>query len=235
MVNWRGPFTTREQATDPARADTPVYEPPIYAVPQHGAYSAPSLNSGSPFNDEFGWGPTLHTSTTDVPSAQRLGTIPRYDRYPDPTQDSAHLSLYLKEDADKKARHSVETVDADGWNERKGVFPTDRRWEDNPRRNPPPESRKTQLMAPTTYSFTRPFDTGYVRTFNGTHFSMADHRRDYPILGMGPVKSSRNTYRIEPTPWDVDVVDLPPPSNGPNNGRIRSVELPPSSRSGRLM
>jgi hypothetical protein len=36
---------------------------------------------------------------------------------------------------------------------------------------------------------------------------MADHRREYPILGMAPVNSRRNTYRVEPTPWDINIVD----------------------------
>jgi hypothetical protein len=232
MARWN-PFTARETRTDPERADVPVMEVPQYAVPQHGAYSVPSLESGSPYNDEFGWGPKLRTSPTEIPSAQRLGTIPRRDYRPEPVRPPGEFWDRL--DADEKSRHSVEHVDADGWQERKGITPADRRWADNPRRNPPPESRITQAMAPTTYTFTRPFDQHAARQLNGTHFSMADHRRNYEILGMAPIRSSRNTYRSEPTPWDVDIIDVGPDAEPTvPQARLSSVELPYSSRSYRL-
>jgi hypothetical protein len=213
---------------------TPEYAtPPVYAVPQHGAYAAPSLESGDAYNDEFGWGPHLRTSTTDVPSAQRLGTIPRHDFRPDPLR--APQEWYGKLDADDAKRHSVEDQDADGWTEIKGLNPGDLRWAPNPRLKPPPEPRPTTSMSPSTYSFTRPFDQHSARTFNGQHFSMADHRRNYDILGMAPVRSTRNTYRIEPVPWDVDVVDMPPVTDPtPVEARIRSVEVPFNTRSYRL-
>lgn len=230
---WRNPFAAREVRTDPERADVPVMEPPVYAVPQHGAYGVPSIESGSPYTDTFGWGPQLRTSTTDVPSAQRLGTVPRRDFRPDPVRPPQEF--YDRLDKDDRMRHSVETVDADGWTESKGIFPSDRRWADNPRRTPPAESRVTQVMAPSTYLFTRPFDQHSARTLNGTHFSMADHRRNYEILGMAPARSTRNTYRIEPPPWDLDIVDVPAtvePDIVP--ARITSVELPYGPRNYRL-
>jgi hypothetical protein len=230
------PFAVREQATavDPQRADTPVSEVPAYAVPQSVAYGVPSLEVGAPYNKEFGWAPDLRTSTTETPSAQRLGTIPRFDRYPDP-QKPPQDSLYGRMDVDPSKRHSVESVDADGWTERKGVLASDRRWAPNPRSVPPAESRVTQSMAPTTYSFTRPFDQHSARQLNGMHFSMADHRREYEILGMAPVRTGRNTYRMEPVPWDVNIVDLPPDTS-PDvpSARIRSTEVPAGSRSYRL-
>lgn len=100
-------------------------------------------------------------------------------------------------------------------------------------------------MAPTRYSFTRPFDqlnriygdaqVGTARQMNGQHFSMADNRRTYDILGMEPARRSRrNTFRLMPAPWDADIVDLPPADSGPINGRVRSVEVPYQSRSYRL-
>jgi hypothetical protein len=169
----------------------------------------------------------------ETPSAQRLGTIPRFDFSQNPVRPPEEY--FDKRDADKKQRHSVEHQDADGWTESKGILPTDMRWEYNPRLKPPPEPRKTSVMAPTTYSFTRPFMDGFARTFNGTHFSMADHRRNYEILGMAPTRTPRNTYRIEPTPWDVDIVDLPP-SYEPDavQARLRGVEVPGSGRAMRL-
>ncbi len=225
----RNPFAAREVATDPQRADMLTFEAPEYVVPQTGSYGVPPLAEGSPYIKEFGWSPKLRTSTTDVPSAQRLKQTPLRGYRPD--ADKSPEAFWGRKDADTKARHSVEDVDADGWQELKGV----KRWAPNPRLTPPPEPRLTSRMAPRSYSFTRPFDQHAARQFNGTHFSMADHRRNYPILGMSPVRTMRNTYRIEPTPWDVDIVDLPPEAPYMPNARLRSAELPPASRTWRLM
>src|SRR3546814_10876093 len=75
-------------------------------------------------------------------------------------------------------------------------------------------------MSPRSYTFTRPFDSlnrnyanvsiGSARQLNGQHFSMADHRREYPILGIKPNHLRRNTYRLDPSPWDADLIDVPP-------------------------
>lgn len=221
---------------------------PNVAVQQNNAYAVPPLSAGDAYIDVFGWAPTLsqRTSTVETPSAQRLGTIARYDysgfdRTGQPEREDHGL------DADKDYRYSVEDQNATGWTTATGFNPGDRRWADNPRRDPPPEPRPMQRMGPRTYLFTRLFDqlnrthagdplTGSARTLNGQHFSMADHRRKYDILGMRPPSGRRNTYRMEPQPWDLDVVDLPP-SNGPTlpEARVRSVELPTASRSMRLM
>jgi hypothetical protein len=224
----RSPFTSREPKVDPKRADMQIESPPTYAVPAMGSYSAPTLEEGSPYNDEFGWGPKLRTSAQEIPSAQRLQQIPRRDMRPNPVRPPEEW--YDTRDADTAKRHSVETVDADGWTELKGQ----KRWAPNPRSIPVPESRPTQQMAPRSYSFTRPFDQHAAREFNGTHFSMADHRRNYEILGMSPVRTMRNTYRIEPIPWDGNIVDLPPEESFLPEARLRGVELQAPNRSRRL-
>lgn len=234
-MEWRGPFAVRTQRTDadPMRADTPIMEVPVYAVPQHGAFAVPALEDGSPYNDEFGWAPDLRTSTTEVPSAQRLQAIPLYDMRPG--DDQPPEEYWRKRDRDDAQRHSVEHQDADGWQERKGISPGDKRWEYNPRLHPPEEPRPTTRMAPTTYLFTRPFAQDTARTLNGVHFSMADHRRDYEILGMAPVSSRRNTYRQDPMPWDIDIVDLPPQQDPATpQARLRGIDLPAPSRAWRL-
>jgi hypothetical protein len=214
-------------------ADTPLSTVPEYAVPQHGSYAVPSLASGSPYTDEFGWGPGQkigHASTTEVPSIQRTN-VSALLTFRNPP-DQAPEIWYGRRDADDKTRHSVEHQDADGWEELKGVTANDRRWAPNPRSTPQPETRRTQHMSPATYSFTRPFDTGYARTLNGNHFSMAAHRRDYPVLGMAPIVRPRNTFRATPIPWDIDVVDVPQESTAPDipYGRMVSPELPLNRR-----
>jgi hypothetical protein len=221
---------------------------PTVAEQQINAYAVPPLSAGDAYIDEFGWAPHIgpKPSTVEVPSAQRLQTIKRYDYsgFVDSGQPEAEDHGL---DNDKDYRYSVEDQDADGWNESKGIQSGDLRWADNPRRHPPAETRLTEVMAPRTYSFTRFFDQlnrtylggpllGSARSLNGQHFSMADHRRQYDIMGMAPARSRRNTYRLEPQPWDTDVVDLPP-NNGtqPPDARVRTVEIPANSRSYRLM
>lgn len=228
------PWSTRKVTGEDTPA-TPIADVPSYAASEHGSYAVPSLEAGSPYNDTFGWSNQgLRPSTVDYPSAQRLQTFPRKDYRPEPSRPPE--KWWERLDADDKQRHSVEFQDADGWTELKGVSGSDRRWVDNPRLNPPPEPRRTLLMAPTTYRFERPFDQHSARRLNGNHFSMADHRREYEIHqhGMTPVRSLRNTYRLEPAPWDADIVDMPP-QQSVASARLRGQELPPPThRSWRL-
>lgn len=224
---------------NPYAADRATIEDtvPQYSMPR-SSYAAPSLEAGDAYNDEFGWGPELRMSTVNTPSAQRLGAIPRFQDYPDPQK--APEVWYDRLDADEEKRESVTDTKAVGWTELKGLAVGDLRWADNPRRKPPAEPRITQQLSPATYSFTRPFDqlnrthagdppTGSARNLNGTHFSMADNMRTYQAVGSMPVRTGRNTYRLEPTPWDTDVVDLPS-NSGPDtpSARIRSIEVPNS-------
>jgi hypothetical protein len=140
-------------------------------------------------------------------------------------------------DAEEAQRHSAETQNATGWPEQKARYKIG----PDPRWNPPAETRVTERMSPNNYSFVRPFDQGTkgngARQFNGMHFSMADHRRDFPILGMQPWSSPRNTYRVDPAPWDADMYDVPPADTigVPYQGRVQAVEVPDSgNRSYRL-
>lgn len=233
-------------AFDPYASDNSALEDavPEYAMPNHGSYAAPALDEGDAYTDEFGWGPALRTSTVETPSAQRVGSIPRFDMRPEPTRPAEEE--WRKRDADTALRHTVEDVHSTGWDTPSGVAPGQVRFAPNPRSVPVAESRITSRLSPSRYSFTRLFDqfnrthdgdalTGSARQFNGVHFSMADHRRDYNIEGYAPVRTARNTYRIEPTPWDTNVVDMPADNNaGIPQARVRSIEVPSGSRSWRL-
>lgn len=225
-------------ATDESALESAV---PQYAMPVHGSYAAPALAEGDAYTDEFGWSAGLRTSTVETPSAQRVGSIPRMDMRPNPQRPA--VEEWSKRDADTAARHAVEDVNGTGF---AVDAPGLRRFAPNPRSTPPAEPRITNRLAPRSYGFTRLFDqfnrthdgdpqTGSARTFNGVHFSMADHRRDFDIEGYAPVRTARNTYRIEPTPWDTHIVDMPA-DNGANipAARVRSIEVPSGSRSWRL-
>lgn len=193
-------------------------------------YAAPSIDDDAPWNDEQGWSPKLRVSPATEPDSARLGTSPLHE-FKQGGNDAADESpFWQSRDADDRRRHSVEDQDANGWSESKGIAPGDQRWEYNPRLHPPPEPRLTNLLSPRTYSFTRPFLTNTpkvsARYFTGEHFSMADHRRTYDIGGMAPAKHRRNTWRINPTPWDMDFVDVPPDVTPElPQARIQSVEV----------
>lgn len=221
----------RQSHINPQRDPTGIFDPPPQ---QYGAFAAPSLQEGSPYldNPAGGWAPPVYR----VPVS--TGPI---DTRPNPNQPPQ--DYWRRIDSDEARRHSVEFQDADGWTQQKGG--SGKRIAPDPRRIPPPEDRPTMKMAPTRYQFTRPFDqlnrvygdvqVGTAREMNGQHFSMADHRRTYEILGMEPARRTRrNTYRLMPAPWDSNLVDLPPVENDPINGRVRSVEVPQTTRTYRL-
>lgn len=230
------------QQFNPYAADEAVIEAtvPEYSMPR-GTYAAPSLESGDAYNDEFGWGPKLRTSSVETPSAQRLGVIPRYDDYPAPEKP---WRFWRRRDKDAAARESVTSGQDIDWREHKGISSRDKRWEYNPRLHPPAETRITEQLSPGTYSFTRPFDqlnrdydgvkVGSKRHFNGQHFSMADHMRTYEAVGTAPVRTLRNTYRLEPQPWDSDIVDVPQSQTYAPTVVPRNQTLPPRGRSYRL-
>jgi len=144
-----------------------------------------------------------------------------------PTPNKAPKDWYQPLDADDQTRHSVEDIDANGWEEKKDRYKIG----PDPRWNPPAENRVTQKLSPRRYSFTRPFDQrskgNGARTLNGNHFSMADHRREYEVLGMRPWSQHRNTYRVDPAPWDADMYDVPPESTigAVTQGRVQAVEI----------
>ena len=184
------------------------------AVPVAVVGPDPAFVNGT---DDTGYATSFGWAADGKPDPDRLVKRTRVDR-------RAILrdvfGWWRKYAADTDARHSVEKVDADGMTERKGG--SGKPVADNPRRTPPPESRLTQLMSPHRYSFERPFDQTIARQFNGQHFSMANNRRTFEIGGMGPVNPARNTYRIEPKPWDTDIVELPPEADYVPNGRYAS-------------
>lgn len=171
----------------------------------NAAFAAPDIRIDAPYDDNTGYADQLKGGVEGTPDAQRLGQAPFLSMHP-----VKQRLFYEVRDEDRKERYSVETVDPDGWNEQPGFI---KRWVANPRENPPePERPMTRDRSPNTYSYQRPMGDGLgERRFNGTHFSMADHRRDYDIYGMAPVRPLRNTYRLDPAPWDTNVVDMPTP------------------------
>ncbi len=226
-------------ANDPwahSRTENAISTPEYPAM--DGRYAAPGLEEDAPYTDTFGWSPSLRLSAQEIPDNSRLQERALRDFYPDGPKTPEQF--YGNRDSDDATRHRVELQDSDGlMAEHKGIG-SESRFARNPREIPPPETRMTEKLSPSRYRFTRPFGHGLGKgstpnDFNGQHFSMADHRRNYEIGGMQPATSRRNTYRIEPTSWDTDVVDMPP--NVPSvvaQAQIQSREVAYGSRNFRL-
>lgn len=68
--------------------------------------------------------------------------------------------------------------------------------------------------------------------FSGDHISMSDNAVILPVGGMRPnyERNKRNTYRVEPEPWDLNFVDL---SADPyNNASSPTIPMVPPNVSG---
>jgi hypothetical protein len=218
----------------PRRSETHV---PSYAVDGKTAYVDPGQqqpayavepDGNRQYITEFGWAPKTAVRIESTPDPQRIEETQRIDR-------RANLrnpwSWWRKYDAETAQRESVTDLDADGWTESKGSRTP------APRPGNPGESRPTQALSPRTFLFSRPFDQDVARRFTGAHMSLAVNRRNYDILTMAPVTARRNTYRVDPVPWDTDIVDeTPGASEGLPSARLQVPNLPPSvtSRSYRL-
>lgn len=157
----------------------------------------------------LGWATKLARLISGTPDPQREMDMPVRTVRPDGGETPGHF--YGPLDAETARRESATTTQAVGWVEEKSqyVMGPDPRW------NPPVENRLTSDMSPASYTFTRPFDQlskgNGARQFNGMHFSLADHRREYDIGGMGTAQNYRNTYRAAPAPWDADMYDQAEP------------------------
>jgi len=125
-------------------------------------------------------------------------------------------------------RHGVEFQQGNQFNV---AAPTPFNPAPNPRWHQYPEhNNMTARNSQSTYVFTRPYDQSYARRLNGSHMSMADFRRNYPVFGMAPAKTWRNTSRVEPLPWDGNVIDNPTgPSYSPGQ-QIPIAEVPMNSQ-----
>lgn len=225
-----------------SRSGESIEDTPEYSESASG-YAAPLL-SDAPYNDEFGWAPSLRLGAESIPDASRLGKQPRRDMYSKPempAEDPANLAG--SRDANKASRESVREITTMPREQKSRAgepHPSAgaNRWARNPRENPPAEPRFTQQLIPMMRFMTRPFMTNQpkmgARDLNGVHFSMADHRRDYDIYGMAPAKTRRNTFRIEPTPWDSDIVDMPAPDPTPDIAPTPGILVDYVSRNWRL-
>lgn len=79
----------------------------------------------------------------------------------------------------------------------------------NPWLSTPVSPRPTSSMSPSNYRFYRPFDQRWNRQLTGVATSLATVGQAYPVGGMQPTRTFRNTFRLAPTARDVENLDLP--------------------------
>lgn len=193
-------------------------------------YAADKQAGNAPYVYPAGYSDYLQSGSTSIPDTARLQQRKLEESYPDPDKPPTE-GYYPSQDADKKTRHSAETVEgipqdfplgnAQGYPDPHAGIQA---FAPNPRSVPPTPSRITNFLAPISYFFTRPFGQGLPKLtrapLDGTHFSMADHKRNVAYtngetsMGMIPPRKpgagTRNTYRLDPTPWDTAYTDMPP-------------------------
>lgn len=82
------------------------------------------------------------------------------------------------------------------------------------------------VRSPSNYRFTRP---GWEGTpyLNGNHFSQADHPTGFPSVPFGMTASGlrRNTYRVEPPPWDANLYDTTKETQGLASTPVDAVNV----------
>jgi hypothetical protein len=161
---------------------------PRYAVPVDA--SVPEWSPNQPY------GTGLRTGVDGTtPDARRLQLQDSPPESPDPRRPASENAEYV-------TRHrELETLHATGWQEDQQYPGTS--FLNNPRFRRYDSPRVlTRAMGPNTYAFTRRWS---IPQSTGVHFSMADHRRTYPVGGMKPTgRIGLNTFRLDPAPWDAD-------------------------------
>jgi hypothetical protein len=159
------------------------------------------------------------TVSNHFPDPVQTGQIPSRTLFPQAGETPQDFWLGANgRGRDELQRHTVEAISETGMLEAPPAYfnpAPNPRWRQYPEGGSvsgfvdgaPDTMRPTARQNPNTYSFTRPFDQSYERRLNGRHFSMADHRRNYPVFGMSPARTWRNTSKVDPPPWDANIVD----------------------------
>jgi len=186
-----------------------------YAVRDIPESTDPEYTTGYSPALKAGGSPDGSALPDDIRIGQRDSPIPGRN-FNDPRWQAREDSEFLE-------RHDAERW-TKGWRvqQRKAPTPTNPLWTQE--RTP---TRPTADMAPMGTLFQRPWHIPRnIKDALGehavTHFSMADHRRVYPIMGMKPQgRVGTNTYRAQPRPWDENLF-IPPPA-GSDSGMLGGI------------
>lgn len=187
---------------------------PIGAEGIGGTYGAPDISDPHADTNAWNqWAPGAY-NTEGI-----WNTLTHYDNPPPGDPESwgkyhnSRTEMYPLEQSDAQEKANIT------WRKERAPDP---RW------NPPQPSRAPRVPAP--YRFNRVYSDfpkyGH-HELVGLHFSMADHRRDYPVGGMrGSTRVGRNTYRLTPADWDESSGDTVPTYSPPTQAVQTQSPMP---------
>jgi hypothetical protein len=184
-----------------------------------GRYSVPGVEATTDPEYTTGFSPTLKSGGSSdgsqLPDNVRIDKRepPVGENYNDPEWQARQNSEGLRRHQDDETREM--------WKVRQAKVPAPHVPLWTQERAP---TRPTATNSPTGYAFQRPWHIprnvndvmgpGAVSSTGASleHFSLADHRRRYEILGMKPQgRMGVNSYRATPRPWDEQLFIAPEP------------------------
>lgn len=178
----------------------------VVALPPHYAYAVPDIPESTDPEYSQDDGPDLRVTggTGELPDSIRVG---KREPPGEPHIDNDPV-YWRRRTADRFLRQADETT-FESWNVRQTrveipLIPDQVQEKLH--------TRRTAIRSPLGYMFTRPWHRPrHVKDALGEgaidHISMADHRRAYEIYGMAPRGTlGVNTYRLDPLPWDRELV-----------------------------
>ena len=162
----------------------------------------------APTRDEYPSPPTYGTNPYSPGLGRDLPTIPNQDailvHWYRPPADRNPAEWWHDNNESEFELDKQQIFQTTGWSSERGRQVA----AENPWLQPAPLPRVTSSASPSNYRHLRPFDQRMERHLNGEHSSMASMKRAYPVNGMQPTRTLRNTFRLEPGPRDLENVDL---------------------------
>lgn len=205
---------TRPGVIDDGSAPDPSGE---YVWGGAGRYSVADIPESTDPEYTTGFSPSL--ATTGSPDGTMLPDDIRVGLREPPPNDPNRTDVNARRYSEFHQRHSVEQTTV-GWKvqQRKKGIPVVPDWVQDPL-----PTRPTADSSPTGYQFQRPeHRPRNIKDAVGeeavAHFSLADHRRQFEIMGQKPQGGiGANTYRSPVRPWDESLFIPPQAANAPSS------------------
>lgn len=216
MATGVNPYSEAETNAGEAPDPTSRYRPSgsfRYAVPSPPDSSDPDYTLGFSSELENGGSPDGKALPSDI----RIGTRE------EPENDPNNKAYTSRRYADQNFQYNQQEMTSTGWKVQQQKVPAGQNPMWTQERLP---VRLTADSSPMGTFFKRYWHIPRnIKDALGpdavTHFSMADHRRAYEIMGQKPQgRLGVNTYRASPRPWDESLYVVPEDQNiaGGNNG-----------------
>jgi hypothetical protein len=182
-----------------------------------GRYAVRDIPESTDPEYTTGFAPSL--AATGSPNGTMLPDDIRVGLREAPPNDPNRTDVNTRRYSEFHQRHSVEKTTV-GWKvqQHKTPVPHYPEWDQDPM-----PTRPTADASPTGYQFQRPeHHPRNIKDALGedavAHFSLADHRRQFEIMGQKPQGGiGANTYRAPVRPWDESLFIPPQPANVTNS------------------